>query len=169
MASRARTGSTISDMEAQQPNGKRELRLVRKVEEVKNRPIDFSLEVNESSTDSHGIAQGETTLVTDNEDDDYPRTRYRDAERRFSIQRGTTAISVSASMDRLTESDRQEEMDPNFLRPELPQDGLLDLLASPIELEQAQLERVRMGDAKRASGLVMAEELDDLEKSKLPV
>jgi len=136
------------------------------VQQEKKRPIDFSA-ADDDSIDSHEISQGDATLVVGMEEDDFPFPQYREAGRRFSVRQGTTAISVSASMDQFTENDQpHEEVDPNFLRPEMPEAMSLDFLASPIELEKAQLERVRLGDGKRGSGLVMAEQLDDLERSK---
>jgi hypothetical protein len=77
-------------------------------------------------------------------------------------------------MDQFTEADTsRDDVDPRFLVPEIVEvDGrnIEDLLASPIELDKVQLERVRMADGpKRGSGLVMAEELDDLERSRLTI
>jgi len=161
-----RTVSTLSDSDIHTRSGRRELRLVRKVEDDKARPIDFSARDDES-LDSHGMSQGDATLVMDMDEDDFPRPHFRDTGRRFSIRQGTTAISVSASMDHFADADKtQDEIDPNFLRPEMPEEMSLDFLASPIELEKVHLERVRLGDGKRGSSLVMADELDDLERSE---
>lgn len=146
--------------------GKKQLRLVRKVEDAKSRENHFDPSY---STD----VENSTVIRVAAAEEDDPQIRYGDrTARRLSIQHPIEGlISVSPSMDQFTETDQsRDEIDPNFLVPDVVEvDGrnIEDLLASPIELDKVRLERVRMADGtKRGSGLVMAEELDDLERSE---
>ncbi|ORY34937.1 hypothetical protein BCR39DRAFT_515711 [Naematelia encephala] len=83
--------------------------------------------------------------------------------RRLSIRDigANQALSTSVSLD-FAEHVTAEESSEGLLEPEHVAN---ELLASPIELEHAALERVRMDETdKRGSAVVLSEELDDLEK-----
>lgn len=133
-----RMHSTLSDSGIPVRDGRRQLRLVQKVEDdrARGKGIDFG------SRDGDSVeSTADTTLVTEDE--------------------------AEVGGDMVPELLVEQQTGSTMLGGELgvPMD---DFLASPIELEKAQMERVRMADgAKRASGLVMAEQLDDLERSKL--
>ena len=173
-----RAASSSSDSDVAAHRGKRQLRLVRKMKDDKSRTPSFGQSSEVDSSESHvvSIPTGDTTLVTDVAEDELTRGKYElryahTAERTLTVHDHPGMISVSPSFDQFTESDLAgHEFEPDLLavsQTEGPARGLEDLLASPIELEKVQLERVRMAnEPKRGSGVVMAEELDDLERSE---
>jgi hypothetical protein len=132
-----RMNSALSDSGIPIRGGRRQLKLMQKVEDDRSRgrAIDFGARDGESVEST-----ADTTLVTEDEAD--------------------------AGANPVPEVLVEQQTGSTMLGEELgvPLD---EFLASPIELEKAQMERVRMADgSKRGSGLVMAEELDDLERSE---
>ena len=166
-------------------NGRRQLRLVRKVINDKNKSIrDIILGGADVPEIDHFGATPDTTLVADSDDmspsttSDFGLTLNR-ADGRLSITEMDLdhAMSVSASFDRFSEQDDSMEVNTTKDVEREMRDVVAmltagsrendDLLASPIELDRAQLNReklLKVLEAKRGSGLVMADELDDLER-----
>lgn len=76
-----------------------------------------------------------------------------------------SAREIQELLSMLSQSAKEEDVDRSMLGGERMLGD--DLLASPIELDKGQLSRVVLaGVDKRGSSLVMAEELDDLERSE---
>lgn len=168
-----RKASSLSDSGASITGGKRQLRLVKKVEDAKSR--NERLDPHSVASLNGGRSRAATSSISSERSLQEADLNVRFGDRtgrRLSIQHPLPGlISVSPSMDQFTESDQTKDtIDPSLLAPEIVEvDGrnIEDLLASPIELDKVRLERVRMADGpKRGSGLVMAEELDDLERSE---